>query len=356
MATWRTRVGVAAVFVGLTLGFEGLGIAEEPPAPPPGQEPAVAPAKPSPYSLPWQLRGVIPAHAVRNDVTLGFYKDPTTSHAGFEAVESFFASVKVAESVALGARLTGAGNSAPKPGPPPAMPMPNAPKPPVSGNTFANPAINVLFSAKVGDFRIAPVLSMVMPLGLGGGDAPVSPGADAANKAGVRVRSAMDNALWNPNYLSFAPGLGVAFIRSGFTAQIEVTPIEAFRVRGNAKASPDAIISNLTMGLHLGYFIIPQLSLGAEIRYQRFISTPASVKKDELPICAMGMMSPKCNPPTYKSQGLRDTATFAIGPRGNFKLGEHVWIKPGLAYARGIDDPLSMAGYNMLQIDVPVTF
>jgi hypothetical protein len=335
-----------AAFVGLSGGFERLGAAQEQPAPT---------AKPSPYSLPWQLRGVVPATSVRNDVTLGFYKDPASSNKGFAGVESLFASYKVAPSVALAARVTAAGNSAPTPGPPPAMAMKNAPKPTPSGGTFANPALSVLFSAKAGNFRIAPVLAMVLPVGSGGGNAPVDAGADGANKASLRVRSAMDNSLFNPNYLSFAPGIGVAFIRSGFTAQVEVTSIESFRVRGNAVASPDATISNLTMGLHLGYFIIPQLSLGAEIRYQRFISTPAAVKKDELPICA-AMMSPKCNPPTYKSQGLRDTATFAVGPRGNFKIGESVWIRPGLAYARGIDDPLSLADYNMLQIDVPITF
>jgi hypothetical protein len=219
---------------------------------------------------------------------------------------------------------------------------------------MANPAFNVLFGIKAGAFRVAPVLGLVLPLGGGGGDS-VNPGADAANKVGVRARSAMDNALFNPNYLSLAPGIGFAFIKAGFTAQGEVTLIQAFRVRG-AASSPDTTITNLTMGVHVGYFIVRQLSLGAEIHHQRFLSTPAPVAKDERPVCPAGTMSMTCNPSTYRVLGLRDTSTFAVGPRLHFPIGEGSWIRPGLAYARGIDDPLSAAGYNMVQIDVPITF
>ena len=42
-------------------------------------------------------------------------------------------------------------------------------------------------------------------------------------------------------------------------------------------------------------------------------------------------------------------------------LGESTWIRPGIAYARGIDKPMSGAtagptNYNIIQLDVPVAF
>jgi hypothetical protein len=255
----------------------------------------------------------------------------------------------------VGVRLTAAGNLAPT-SPPTEKPAPGASAPAAtSGGTTGNPALNVLFGLRAGAFRFAPSLAVVLPFGMGGGDT-VDPSADAANKVAVRARSAMDNALFNPNYLSIVPGIGVAFVRSGFTAQAEATLIQSMRVRG-AAASPDASITNLTMGLHLGYFIVPALSLGAEIRHQRFLSTPATVAKDELPVCAAGATdTTTCNPPTYSRLGLRDTSTFAVGPRLHFHAGDRTWIRPGVAFARGIDSSLTKASYNMVQIDVPVAF
>jgi hypothetical protein len=102
------------------------------------------------------------------------------------------------------------------------------------------------------------------------------------------------------------------------------------------------------MGLHLGYFVIPQLSVGGDLRYQRWLSTVTRQN-------AMGVKSdiPEVN---------KDTATFAIGPRGHFKLGPSTWIRPGISYSRGLDQPLSSANatrvgnYNMVQVDLPVIF
>jgi hypothetical protein len=234
------------------------------------------------------------------------------------------------------------------------MGMPAAAATP-SGGTVGNPVFNALFSAKAGDLRVAPALGLVLPFGMGGGDV-IDPTADAADKAAVRVHSSMDNTIFNPNYLSLVPGIGVAFIRAGLTVQGEATLSQSIRVRA-PEASPDAAITNFTTGLHLGYFIVQQLSLGAEIRYQRFLSTPAAVAKDELPTCAAGATDmTTCNPSTYVKQGLRDTATFAVGPRLHFKIGERGWIGPGVAYARGIAGPLVAGGYNIVQIDVPIAF
>lgn len=319
-----TLVAMAALAIGSLAAAPAFAQA------PAASEPA--PPPPAPYSLPWQLRPAVPVNVVRNDLTLGFYKapdptDPKKSNAGFAAVESLMVAVKLESWVALTARVTAVGNAAPSPA--------------TGSGSVGNPVFGAMFSFKAADFRITPSISVALPLGMGGGDSP-DPGPDAANKAAVRVRSSMDNSVFGPNYCTIIAGLDFAFIRAGFTAQAEVTLFESIRARG-AAVSPDAAFTNLTMGLHLGYFFIPQLSLGAEIRHQRFLTTPAPVAADQ----AL---------PADQQLGLRDTTTFAVGPRVHFKLGETTWIRPGVAYARGIDNPLSKTGYNIVQIDVPVVF
>jgi hypothetical protein len=174
-----------------------------------------------------------------------------------------------------------------------------------------------------------------LPVGMGGGskaDANVA----LANSAGVFARSAMDNAMYAVDYFAIIPGLDLAYVNHGVTVQLEATLFELARVRG--KGTPpgaDASRTNLTTGLHLGYFFIPELSAGAELRYQRWLSTPALVKANSK---------------------ARDTVSMAIGLRCHFKLSESAWIRPGIAYARGLDDPMAKADYNIVQLDVPVIF
>ena len=77
------------------------------------------------------------------------------------------------------------------------------------------------------------------------------------------------------NYMTGIAGVGFAYVDHKFTAQVEATVLQLFRVRGDhAAARTDSTRTNATAGLHLGYFIIPQLSLGGELRYQRWLSTP----------------------------------------------------------------------------------
>jgi hypothetical protein len=96
----------------------------------------------------------------------------------------------------------------------------------------------------------------------------------------------------------------------------------------------------MTMGLHAGYFFIPQLSAGLELRHQRWVSTPAPVKA----AAAAGDKSP------------RDTSTVAIGPRAHFKLGETTWLRPGVSVSLPLDAPMTRADYVIAQIDVPFVF
>ena len=95
----------------------------------------------------------------------------------------------------------------------------------------------------------------------------------------------MDNAMFLVNDFAVFPGVDFAYVSHGFTAQVEATLFQLWRVKGDkgpTPKNPDSSKTNLTMGLHIGYFFIPQLSVGAEIRHQRFLSTPLAVKNDEL--------------------------------------------------------------------------
>jgi hypothetical protein len=101
----------------------------------------------------------------------------------------------------------------------------------------------------------------------------------------------------------------------------------------------EASKTNFTSGAHVGYFLVDALSLGADLRYQRWLNAPIAVDKD----------------PTGT---LVDNMTIAFGPRLHFHVGDVAWIRPGIAYARGLDKPMAAAtpNYHIVQIDVPVVF
>jgi hypothetical protein len=40
----------------------------------------------------------------------------------------------------------------------------------------------------------------------------------------------------------------------------------------------------------------------------------------------------------------------------HFKLSDTIWFRPALVYARGIDLPMSDANYNIVQLDLPISF
>ena len=123
------------------------------------------------------------------------------------------------------------------------------------------------------------------------------------------------------NDLVLFPGASLAYVAHGLTVQFEATLLQLMRVRGedavNAAGghiNPDSSRTNFTAGLHVGYFVLPELSGAVELRHQRWLSTPAAVEADT-------------------TDTLRDTTTVAVGPRLHFKVGEKTWIRPALAFA-----------------------
>jgi len=290
-------------------------------------KPVAAKPKPPPYSLPWQLRPVAPGNVVRLDTAFGFYENPTTGKGGAAQATSLLGSYKVIADLALIARVGLVHNS-----PPDAVaPAPTA----ASATSFLNPVLGGLYGIKLSpDFKLGLFLGFTLPVGSGGGSNPDKDKA-AANAVGISTRSAMDNAMFAVNYFTVFPGVDFAFVRGGFTAQVEATLLQLTKTRG--PDSLDDSNTNFTTGLHVGYFVLPMLSLGAELRHQRWLSTPSAVKADT-------------------TQASRDTTTFAIGPRFHFKLSDKVWFRPGIALALPIDDPMKKNDFKIAQLDLPLSF
>lgn len=300
----------------------GTAHAQEPAAPP-----APAPAKPPPYSLPWQLRPVAPANVVRLDSSYAFYENPATSKSGSALVSTLLGSYKILPDLALIGRVGLVHNSAPELVAPAVAPE--------SATSIMNPVLAALYGIKLSpSFKLGLFLGVTIPVGTGGGSSPDANKA-AANGVGIFTRSAFDNAMFAVNYLTVFPGVDFAYVSGGLTVQVEATILGLAKVRGPEAA--DGWNTNFTTGLHVGYFVIPKLSIGAELRHQRWLSTPNAVAAD----------------PTKAS---RDTTTFAVGPRLHFKLSENVWFRPGVSLTLPIDDPMKRAEYKIVQLDLPFAF
>jgi hypothetical protein len=282
-------------------------VAETPPTPKPS-----APA----YSLPWQLRPAAAVTVVRFDTSTGVRS--IGGNGGATTVTLLLASYKVTPDLAVVVRDGFVDDSPPLKD---------------STNVFSNPALGATYVVKLGSgFRLAPFLGVTLPIGSGGGNTP-DPAARAALAAGALTRSSMDNALFAVNYMTPFPGIDLAWVGQGFTVQAEATVFELLRTRGDA-VDKDAARTNFTTGLHVGYFVIPALSVGGEIRYQRWLKNPGIPDAD----------------------ARRDTATAAIGVRAHFKLSDTMWLRPGAAYVQPLDAPMTDQSYHVAQLDLPLSF
>ena len=72
--------------------------------------------------------------------------------------------------------------------------------------------------------------------GWAAGDTPAA-GAATANSAGIRARSAMDNAMFAVNYFTAIAGGDLAYVDHKLTVQLEATLFQLLRVRGSNAAS-----------------------------------------------------------------------------------------------------------------------
>jgi hypothetical protein len=277
------------------------------------------PRPPPPYSLPFQLRPVAPGSVVRSDTTLAAYEMPDGS--GTTVASTFLAAYKVSPTMAPLFRFAAVNDN------------------PATGSgatTMSNPLFGLLYGKPLAPaVKLGLFGAITLPVGSGGGDTPDAV-AVATNRAGLVARSSMDNALFAVNDWALIGGADLAYVKGGLTVQAEFTVFQLTRVRGD-EVQPDSHKTNFTSGLHAGYFATPWLSLGAELRYQRWLSTPKAVAND-----ATG--------------ATRDNLTAAAGVRGHIKLSGKRWLRPGIAYTRPLDDPMSGRGYDIIQVDVPYAF
>jgi hypothetical protein len=278
-----------------------------------GQVGAPPPERPAPYVLPWQLRAVGPASVVRLDDSLAI------SQVGTSDVLFLSAGYKLFSSLGLLARAGGVGNW---------------PEQGATGYSVTNPSLGLVYGLSLPEgVRLGAYLNTTLPVGTGGGNTPNVTQA-AANTAGIWTRSALDNSMFAVNDWVVIPGLDVAWVAHGLTLQGEATLFQLTRVRGEL-VQKDANRTNFTSGLFAGYFLLPQLSVGLEGRYQRWLSTPVAVAKNS---------------------ALRETLTFAGGLRGHFEVAHGYWLRPGISYARGVNGQLSAHEYNLVQFDLPFYF
>ncbi len=313
------RIPFAAAVLTTLCAASSAARADEPPPAPPTAPATTAPASPPatttpppPYSLPWQLRPAAPGNVVRSDTAIATY-DKADGTSSYTVASLLLVSYKVTPDFAPFLRIGALGT-------PDGAGVTNL----AAGGTLGIP---IHPSIKASLF-----FGLAFPIASGGGVDPDPKVADAM-KTGPLARSAMDNAMFAVNDFTFFPGLDVAYVANGLTLQAEVTILNLLRARTE---KGDSSKTNLTSGLHAGYFFTPWLSAGVDLRYQRWLSLPAAVAADV-------------------TGDTRDNATFAIGPRLHLHLAKTVWLRPGVAYARGIDLPMSKS-YNIVQIDVPVAF
>jgi hypothetical protein len=293
-------------------------------------EPAM-PVRPAPYSLPFQLRTVHAVTAIRSDTSFGAYEN-TLAQGGVAVVSELSGSFLI----------PGTGGSAPNTGLAPTVKLTvvndSPPGTGTGGFAFVNPVIGTCYALSLGaGFRMNTFLLVTLPVGMGGGDTP-NKGELDARTVGPAIRSGMDNPLFGVNDLSVIPGFDVAYIGQGLTVQAEVTFAQLERVRG-AAAQLEASKTAMTAGAHVGFFLAPYLSLGAELRFQWWIDPPFTVQ-------------------THKPNTSYDLTTLAIGPRLHFQLGPHMWIRPGVSYTRGLDPPMTPSSFNdnVAQLDIPLVF
>ena len=294
--------------------------------------PSVAEEAPerSAYSLPFQLRPVTVATLVRSDSSFGSYENAAEQGGGFAVVSQLTGAFRIPGTGAVPGtglapmvKLTVVNDSPPGTA--------------TGGFAFVNPLVGASYAVSLGlGLRASAFAGLTIPIGMGGGNTP-DKGALDARTVGPVIRAGMDNSLFAVDDLALIPGVDIAYVAHGITLQVEATFFQLERVRG-AQAQLEASKTNLTGGIHAGYFLTDFLSVGAELRLQWWLNPPFAVQD-------------------HKPGTSYNLSSLGVGPRLHFKLGSDIWIRPGISYTRGFDPPMTHpANDNVVQLDVPIVF
>ena len=137
----------------------------------------------------------------------------------------------------------------------------------------------------MGSHRLALFGATTIPVGTGGGNAP---DAGAAKTAPRRSwRGPRDDAMFAVNYMTAMVGVDFAYVNHGFTAARWRRPCcSSFASARSQRGRDRSFRTNSAVGLHLGYFIGSHFfSLGADLRYQRWLSSPDHRERDDRGAC-----------------------------------------------------------------------
>lgn len=291
--------------------------AEEEPAKPDTEEPPKVKRVVPPYSLPWQLRPVLPTTMLRSDTSLAFY-----GVDGSSLVSIISGSYKFNPHIGMFAKLAVAESS-----------------PPTGTNAGGFGLANPLLGGNVGlwpakGLKLGLSLGLTVPVG-SGSSSSADKGAQNTNLAAMYARSGFDNALFMPDYFSILPGVDLAWVTRNLTLQGELNVVFLTKVRGLQTLKSNN--QDFSMGLHAGYFFFPFLSAGVDFRWQNWISTPRHVQDD----------------PSHDS---RNNMTLGLGPRFHMKLSDDLKFRPGLSMSFGLDQPMAGSHYKIIQLDLPFFF
>lgn len=299
----------------LGVGLLPVGAAAQPaPAAP------TAPAPPGPmararYSLPWVMRPAIAPTLLRVDVAVAMQSQATNTASiftgGLRPIRSrqdlgFYGRVGV---------LTHAPDTGAQAG--------------ETGAALANPVLFALWTPQLAPgWRLPVFLGATVPVGAG---ADASPLRRATIGTGIQTRQAMDNAMFAANYFTVMGGAGLMWMGHGITAQAEFTVLQLTRVMGES-VDVDKARTNFTLGAHVGYQVIPQLTLSLEAHYQRWLTTPAAVAANSV---------------------LRDQMTIGLGARANLPVGTAL-VRPGVAFFLPVGGRMGELDYRIVQFDLAV--
>ncbi len=283
-------------------------------------------------SLPWQLRSVTTSNVVQADTTVAVFRDPQ-GNIDINQTTALSASYQLTDRWATMARFGFVGN--------------NAPGAALDGTSFSNPIAGATYTGTMNSRRIALFGAVALPVGSGGGNEP-DPRAARTNAASITARPA-DEAMFEVNYATAILGADIAYVKHAFTAQAEATLLQSVRVRGDKTAAgADAFRTRATIGGHLGVFLGPHVSIGADLEYRRWLSHPT-------------MLDAMSDPRVPSADEGSSTLTASIGARVHFHLGK-VSVHPGLSYTRGFDGlaphgPMNITKQtNAVTIAIPVLF
>ena len=208
-----------------------------------------------------------------------------------------------------------------------------------TATAISNPLLMLLYTPElIKGLRLSVLAACTLPVGTGGGNMPSAlPASSIAT--GIPTRSAMDNALFAVNYATPILGLGLALIKWKFTFQAEATVLQLIRVHGEStRAASDAMRTNFTSGLSVGYLVHPLLTASAELHYQHWLSAP-------------NLLSPPNGVAPAPNQ-----LSFEVGVRTNIALSRTILARPGLSFGMGIGGAMADRDYKVIHIDFPITF